>query len=164
MEKNVRVVDENGNDYEPTWPRRAKGLVKNGRARFMDEQTICLASPPHCDSEAQKMNEQKKTEQTTTEQITPEYTIPWLLRQIAAIQAETEYLNEALVKLAAMSDGDSGEPGSPGNIQGQAKAEAFGDIVRCRETTNQQLLRLYEKMYDDLRVENPNRSSPRANR
>ena len=34
--KNVEVVDEAGNVYEPTWPKRAKGLVKNGRARFVD--------------------------------------------------------------------------------------------------------------------------------
>ncbi len=50
-----------------------------------------------------------------------------------------------------MDDGDSGDGDSPGNILGQAKAQAFGDIVRCRETTNQQLLKLYEKMYDDLK-------------
>lgn len=49
-----------------------------------------------------------------------------------------------------MSGGDSGDPASPGNLQGQAKAEAFGTIIRCRETTNQQILRLYERMYEDL--------------
>ena len=45
IEKNVRVVDEQGNEYEATYPKRAKGLVKNGRARFLDESTICLACP-----------------------------------------------------------------------------------------------------------------------
>ena len=44
----------------------------------------------------------------------------------------------------------SGDSGSPGNVQGQAKAEAFGVIVKSRETTNQQILRLYEKMYMEL--------------
>ena len=34
----------------------------------------------------------------------------------------------------------------------KSQAEALGDTVRCRETTNQQLLRFYEKMYDDLKV------------
>lgn len=80
-----------------------------------------------------------------------EYSIPYLLRQIAAIQAETAYVREAIGRLAAMPDGDSGAPGSPGNIQGQAKAEALAGIVKCREATNQQLLSLYEKMYEDLR-------------
>lgn len=76
---------------------------------------------------------------------------PYILRQIAAIQSETAYLSEAVQKLAEMSDGDSGGPGSPGNIAGSAKAEALGNVIQCRETTNQQLLRLYEKMYDELR-------------
>lgn len=90
------------------------------------------------------------TDQTMTSGPTVEYSIPYILRQIAAIQLETAYLNEAIEKLAAMSDGDSGESYSPGNVAGVAKAEALRDVVRCRETTNQQLLRLYEKMYDDL--------------
>lgn len=47
IEKNIFVIDEQGNHYEATYPRRAKGLVKKGRARFVDEQTICLACPPN---------------------------------------------------------------------------------------------------------------------
>ena len=35
MTKNVIVVDEQGNEYGATYPKRAKGLVKNGRARFV---------------------------------------------------------------------------------------------------------------------------------
>ena len=76
--------------------------------------------------------------------------LSWLLQQIAAIQSDTEYLKDGLAQLAQMGVGDSGEPGSPGNILGQARATALRDIVRGRESTNQQLLRLYEKMYDDL--------------
>lgn len=76
--------------------------------------------------------------------------LSWLLQQIAAIQSDTEYLKEGLAQLARMGLGDSGRPGSPGNILGQAKATALGDMIRGRETTNQQILQLYEKMYDDL--------------
>ena len=76
--------------------------------------------------------------------------LSWLLQQIAAIQSDTEYLKEGLTQLAQLGAGDSGEPGSPGNILGQAKATALRDMIRGRESTNQQLLRLYEKMYDDL--------------
>ena len=46
IEKNILVVDEHGNEYEATYPKRAKGLVKNGRARFVSENKICLACPP----------------------------------------------------------------------------------------------------------------------
>jgi len=44
--KNISVIDEQGNLYESTYAKRAKGLVKTGRARFVDEQTICLVSVP----------------------------------------------------------------------------------------------------------------------
>ena len=46
IEKNIIVVDEQGNEYKATYPKRAKGLVKNGRARFIAENKICLACPP----------------------------------------------------------------------------------------------------------------------
>ena len=46
IEKNIIVTDEQGNILEATYPKRAKGLVKNGRARYIDENTICLACPP----------------------------------------------------------------------------------------------------------------------
>lgn len=73
--------------------------------------------------------------------------LSWLLQQIAAIQSDTSYLHETIQQLAGMGLGDSGEAGSPGDIMGQAKAEALGDIVRCRETTNQQLLDIYKRIY-----------------
>ena len=61
IEKNVIVVDEQGNEYEATYPKRAKGLVKNGRARFVDENKICLACPPDKILEEEKMEENKLT-------------------------------------------------------------------------------------------------------
>ena len=142
IEKNIVVVDEYGNEYEATYPKRAKGLVKNGRARFIAENKICLACPPKNELEDKKMTEESKTKSV--------YNIEYILSQIAKIQEQTDYLNNALEKLSQMGDGDSGNPGAPVNIQGQAKAQAMGDIVRCRETTNQKMLSLYEKMYDDL--------------
>ena len=76
--------------------------------------------------------------------------LSWLLQQIAAIQSDTDYLKDALAQLAQMGVGDSGESYSPGNILGQAKANALRNMIQGRETTNQRLLRLYEKMYDNL--------------
>ncbi|MBE6598140.1 MAG: hypothetical protein E7638_01720 [Ruminococcaceae bacterium] len=38
----IKVFDKNGNELEPTYPKRAQGLVKKGRARFIDECTIVL--------------------------------------------------------------------------------------------------------------------------
>ena len=62
IEKNIVVVDEQGNEYEATYPKRAKGLVKNGRARFIDENTICLACPPNIELEDKTMSENKKVD------------------------------------------------------------------------------------------------------
>lgn len=143
IEKNIIVVDEYGNEYEATYPKRAKGLVKNGRARFIAENKICLACPPKNELEDNDMSEESKIKSV--------YNIEYILSQIEKIQEQTDYLNNALEKLSQMGDGDSGNPGAPGNIQGKAKAQAIGDIVRCRETTNQKMLSLYEKMYDDLK-------------
>lgn len=73
------------------------------------------------------------------------YTIEFILSQMIKLQEQTEYLNDAFAKLADIPVGQG-----PGDVAGQAKAQALGDIVRCRETTNQKLLSLYEKMYCDL--------------
>ena len=87
------------------------------------------------------------------------YNIDYVLLQIAKIQEQTEHLSNALDKLSLMGDGDSGDCGAPGNIQGQAKANAISDIVKCRETTNQQILSFYEKIYDDLKQVNGNKKT-----
>lgn len=72
-------------------------------------------------------------------------TMDYVLSQIEKIALQTEYLNNAISELRQMEIVGSGDIGSAN------KAEAIGDIVKCRETTNQQLLKLYEKMYDDLK-------------
>ena len=142
IEKNILVVDGNGNEYEATYPKRAKGLVKNGRARFIDENKICLVCPPS----TMEDNNMSNTNTTTTKSKPKEkLTVNYVLTQIEQIVKDTGYIHNALEQLASMPKSD------PGDIAGQEKAKAIGDVVRCRETTNQQALRLYEKMYDDLK-------------
>lgn len=140
MDKNIEVVDEAGNVYESTWPKRAKGLVKHGRARFVAENRICLTCPPDI-----------KTEEThMSNNIFGEMTAEDILTRINHIVNMTGYISTACESLCAMGDGDCGDCGSPGNVMGEAKANAIATVVQCRETTNQQILRLYEKMYDDM--------------
>ena len=141
--KNIVVVDEQGNYYEATYPKRAKGLVKNGRARFIDEKTICLACPP-CDMEDNNMSnntENMAMETKPTEKLTMDY----VLGQIEKIATETEYLHNAISELSKTNSV------GPGDVGTQEKAHALGEIVTSREHTNQRLLSLYEKMYDDLK-------------
>src|SRR5690606_4711524 len=44
--KNVTVVDEHFNPLHPTYPRRARQLVKKGRAEWLDDRTIRLCPRP----------------------------------------------------------------------------------------------------------------------
>lgn len=44
MTKNVAVLDNNGNQIGITYPKRARGLVKNGRAQFVDDCSVRLSA------------------------------------------------------------------------------------------------------------------------
>ena len=62
-----------------------------------------------------------------------------------AIREQSQYLNNALMMLETVkSEG-------PGDIGAQEKAKGIADVVKCRETTNQHLLKFYEKVYSDIR-------------
>lgn len=150
MEKTIHVVDEAGNRYEATYAKRAKGLVKHGRARFIDEDTICLACPPkpqNISEEITMTNTENKEMKNTEAKIPKEpettatYTLEYALAQIEKITNSiiSTNLNEAFRAIDGGSD-DS--------------AENMADIVRARETTNQRLLAFYEKMVDDLKPKN----------
>lgn len=158
MTKNIIVVDEDGRNYGTTYPKRAKGLVKQGRARFLAPDMLCLmhclACPPEQNLEDHTMSEQtiensvvenmeiENKEENTAQQTTEgRYSIEYCLEQIERIGRQTEYLNQVISELRQLDDNSS-------CVQ---KAIALGDIVKCRETTNQQMLRFYEKMYDDLK-------------
>lgn len=54
IEKNIIVADENGFEIGRTYPKRAKGLIKNGRAEAVDDRTIRILSahaPPYINTE-----------------------------------------------------------------------------------------------------------------
>lgn len=147
IEKNVIVVDSQGNILEATYPKRAKGLVKNGRARFIDDNKICLACPPK-NLEDNKMTD-KMMDMTTGEVIEmtsgePKLSVEYILAQLEKISSQTAYLNEAIAQISGMQVAGSGDIGT------QGKASAIADVVKCRETTNQKLISLYEKMYDQI--------------
>ena len=167
IEKNIVVVDEQGNEYEATYPKRAKGLVKNGRARFIDENTICLACPPNIELEDKTMSENKKvdsinnnkpnnngtpkevTEATanllnSSEQRSEKLTMDYLLGKLEEISLGQAFLTDAISELGKMKSG------GPGDVGTQEQAKAVGEIIKAREATNRKLIALYEKMYDDL--------------
>ena len=144
IEKNVIVVDEQGNEYEATYPKRAKGLVKSGRARFVDENKICLACPPNEYLEDKKMTENTVEVKITEEPASKILSIDYILAQIEKIVENTAYIT------AAMDSLNSVQSVGPGDIGAEEKAKGIADVVRCRETTNQQLLAFYTKVFNDL--------------
>lgn len=77
--KTINVIDEYGNILESTYPKRAKGLVKSGRARYVDEVTILLFSCPPIENKLEDQimnnNEIKNNIVAETKTITQEYII-----------------------------------------------------------------------------------------
>ena len=92
--KNIIVVDEQGNEYEATYPKRAKGLVKNGRAHFIDENTICLACPPDTKLEDKNMSENTVNVNvevpTEIDTSLSKHDIPYVLEQIEKLHTELQ--------------------------------------------------------------------------
>ena len=160
--KRIAVVDENGKEYEATYVKRAKGLVKSGRARFIDENTICLACPPdnikltednsmtntenfNVDLETGEVTVQE-TEEKATES-TSKYNLEYFLEQIEKLTAGyaggTEYIVSAIGRIP--------NEGTPCGGSGEEVAKAAAEAVRCRETTVQKTLDFYFRMVDELK-------------
>ena len=134
IEKNVIVVDEQGNEYEATYPKRAKGLVKNGRARFVGENKICLACPPDKILEEEKMEENK----LTAKEIFVQLTI--LQKQL------TENSQTSLHRLGDAISSLEGE-------EGDARFEQIPDICDVFKTRELTLLKMlyYQHHYSKQR-------------
>ena len=151
IEKNIVVVDEQGNFYESTYPRRAKGLVKNGRARFINENTICLVSLPNQNVEDNFMSDNVNVNNEVNNEICEpsvsiKPTMNYILEQITKITSQTEYLNQTVQTIGNVSDSE----------YAFEQSESLVNIVRERELTNRQALGMLEKIYDDLKPVNDN--------
>ena len=142
MEKNIIVVDEQGHEYGATYPKRAKGLVKNGRARFVDEHTICLACPPNEFLEENNMSENTNNNVVLTEKE--------IFDQIVLLQKQlTEQSSTSLYRLGEALCGARGE-----NEDGQLSDEQVANICAVfaqREETLHQMLNFYCSLYNDVR-------------
>lgn len=157
MTKNIIVVDSQGKKYGTTYLKRAKGLIKQGRARFLTPNMLCLACPPNQNLEDYIMSEQTmdnitvETEPNAAEDSVTEnkYSIEYCLSQIEYIAHQTEHFNQVISELRQLSSDSSCEEKT---IIAECQARALSDVVKCRETTNQQLLKFYDKMYDDLKT------------
>lgn len=154
----IEVVDSSGKIIGRTYEKRAKGLVKKGRARFTDENRITLLpsedAHEYIETEGYKMDERINTE--NIENISEEngqYTIESVMQCMKKILDDTQYIKNAIYNVTEIPSGDAGDCGSPGDIAGKAKAEAISTIVREREDTNQKLIDFYNKVYNDLKAQ-----------
>lgn len=142
MRKNVLVVDELGHEYEATYPKRAKGLVKSGRARFVDANRICLLRPPEKNLEDKQMEQNNST-----------LTAKEIFDQIAKLQGDLQNIRDTTELIQTMRDTNQYNGDDSVELDTQvvtAKIDALVDVFESREGTYQQMLSVYEKMYDDL--------------
>lgn len=154
----IEVTDSSGKTIGRTYEKRAKGLVKKGRARFTDENRITLLpsedAHDYIETEGNKMDERIITE--NIENISEEnsqYTIESVMQCMKKILDDTQYIKDAIYNVTEIPSGDAGDCGSPGDVAGKAKAEAISTIVRERENTNQKLIDFYNKVYNDIKAQ-----------
>ncbi len=141
MEKNVIVVDEFGHECGTTYPKRAKGLIKSGRAQSVGANRICLLRPP------EKNLEDKQMEQTSSAPTARE-----IFNQIVKLQSELQNIRDTTELIQTMRDTNqyNGEDSVELDTQVvEAKINGMVEVFQSREATYQQLLDVYEAMYND---------------
>lgn len=153
--KNIIVVDEFGNEYTSTYAKRAKGLVKNGRARWLDGNTICLVCPPDTlnledndmENRAENMNTiNEVSEKEETKSVQQTVTTADILSRIDMIIAQGAELQSAVAQIQSLPVNDSPYGGN----DGAQRAKAISNIYSSRETTNQKMIDLLNRMYSDI--------------
>lgn len=124
----IEVTDELGGAYRPTYPKRAKNLVKQGRARFVSACRICLLRPPNECMEDYKMIETKNVTQQD------------ILTRMDAITGDHSYLKEAFDAIEKIqASGQDAE-------SVKTRVSAVESIVREREETNRQVLEILKTL------------------
>ena len=153
--KNIRVIDEQGNEYEATYPKRAKGLIKSGRARFINDDVICLACPPdNINLEDIIMNNDNKN--IFNETMNGDH----VFKIETPIESPVENTWEYALKQIEKITNDTKELRELHDLIGEATELEHDTIVELvsvmleRELTNRRLIEFYQNMYNDLKPAN----------
>ena len=150
MEKNVTVIDEEGKVIGVTYPKRAKGLIKKGRARLVSENTVCLACPPDENLEDIKMEnitENKAVEKT--EEVTLKYVLD-KLDEVRKSFLESEEEQISLICAPNEMDPDTFDPELLPSIF-QNYYDSITKIKTLSQTTLQQFVGVYANMINELK-------------
>lgn len=146
MEKNVSIIDESGRLIGTTYPKRAKGLVKSGRARYVScesEDTICLTCPPDIKEDNAMTDNSSDVAFTETNNAT-DLCIPsaeYALKMLECIAKDTEAIKSAVMKVSNETD------------------NGIAHIIDARESTNRKLIEFYTQMYNDFKPVSPAQKS-----
>lgn len=154
MQKTVKVVDEVGNRYEATYVKRAKGLVKNGRACFIDEDTICLVRPPN-NTEDIKMTDINKKEalvENVNVEVADNSGKPLTAREIfeKIVELQEQLTKNSYHSLHRLSDAIASICESENEEKVDQVNQVCG-VFTTRELTFKKMISLYENMYNDLK-------------
>ncbi len=161
MPKNITVVDDEGHTYQPTYPKRAKGLVKRGRARWLEEHCICLTVPP-AHGEEKPMSNILPVSPTDSRDQGILSKISEIISLLSEIQRDKNVYDDALYTLRDMKIVDPVECGAPLNVGAQARADAIGRVAEDYGKTRRQLIAFYWKIYEDMMVLHGLRTKPSA--
>lgn len=122
MTKNVAVFDDAGVFYGKTFDKRARGLVKKGRARRMSDTAIQLTCPPDILAEDNEMEDARNI-------------VDDIMARIDAIIAQNDYIEKIV---SSMQDCDVSDQ----------KAAMMMQTVSERERTNINIIELLKTMYE----------------
>lgn len=123
--KHIEVIDEQGVHLQNTYERRARGLVKKGRAYYVTASCICLFTPPE--------NMEEKTLETNNKKD--------ILTRIDTILQQKEYLQEVFSAIEKI-------PHDLNEELTAIRTKTILEIVEAREKTNQEVVALLHAMLD----------------
>lgn len=124
----IHVIDADGTYLHDTYAKRAKGLVKKGRAYYVDETKICMIGPDRKDH---------KMENLTKEE---------LLMKMEEMMKNSSYMKEAFDAIEKIPHDLSEE-------QVNLRTDAIMQIVKDKEATNQRMIALWEAMVTPVKEE-----------
>ena len=151
MEKNVTVIGENGDILYSTYPKRAKGLVKKGRAQWISGSAIrlCALQEKCCenkedgtmanniyevfDNQLSKMQEQLRE----TDELSAVPVRQQILKTMEFFRAAEQ--KDRLITLVEKQ---------LSSMQAAMDAETSSADTSAREITRQKMLELMEKLID----------------
>lgn len=148
MTKNITVTDKKGNIVGSTYPKRALGLVKKDRARWINSDTICLCAQKMedktmandlyevFDNQISKMQEQLRDDESETV-MQVRIQILKTMEVFRAQEQGTQIINMINSQLNSMQEALNQETPTAEN-------------ALARETTRQKMLDILEKFLDNI--------------